>query len=583
MPELPEVQALVDFLAERTDGLAITSVELAVVQRAQDVQPAPAGARGRARRRRPPPRQVPRHRRRRHRTSSSTSPAPAGCAGPTSCPTTVVRPGKSPIALRVRLSDGSGFDLTEAGTKKSLAAYIVARPRRGARHRAARPRPAGRRLHARALPLDARRPPHPDQGPAARPGVHRRRRQRLLRRDPPRRQDQPLRHRRARSPPRSSTGCMPPCATRSTSAVATASGKPAKELKDAKRAGMRVHARTGSRAPSAATSCARCPSPTRRCSTAPPARPAASRSPTDGCPGCSSERVPPGLRRRRSRSSGMQRFWVVVVFIVMKPLTTPRPARPPPPGSRPRRAVAGLALGCVLAATGLRAGRPAGSASGGGRRWTPGTRRRPLADASPSGGVRLEATMAVGPPAAPREPGRRDAGPGLVVDYTLHEHRLAPRSSPTTSCRQPRLCASLPADLDPEHAWVYADSGVLRLSKQGFRAGAGRPFVGRPRHGRATRSTPGPAHRDGRMPCRRPTLDVPGRRVRGPARPRSTRGARVAVLRAGRRPRCRQARPAAVGAGVLEAPAHGALRATSSSAPSPRRSRCLTGSATSQR
>ena len=40
-------------------------------------------------------------------------------------PTTVIRPGKSPIALRVRLSDGSGFDLTEAGTKKSLAAYLV--------------------------------------------------------------------------------------------------------------------------------------------------------------------------------------------------------------------------------------------------------------------------------------------------------------------------------------------------------------------------------------------------------------------------------------------------------------------------
>ena len=43
-------------------------------------------------------------------------------------PATVVRPGKSPIALRVRLSDGSGFDLTEAGTKKSLAAYLVSSP-----------------------------------------------------------------------------------------------------------------------------------------------------------------------------------------------------------------------------------------------------------------------------------------------------------------------------------------------------------------------------------------------------------------------------------------------------------------------
>ena len=44
-------------------------------------------------------------------------------------PKTVIRPGKSPIALRVRLDDGSGFDLTEAGTKKSLAVYVVRDPR----------------------------------------------------------------------------------------------------------------------------------------------------------------------------------------------------------------------------------------------------------------------------------------------------------------------------------------------------------------------------------------------------------------------------------------------------------------------
>ena len=36
-----------------------------------------------------------------------------------------LKPGKGPIALRVRLDDGSGFDLTEAGTQKSLAAYLV--------------------------------------------------------------------------------------------------------------------------------------------------------------------------------------------------------------------------------------------------------------------------------------------------------------------------------------------------------------------------------------------------------------------------------------------------------------------------
>ena len=39
-----------------------------------------------------------------------------------------LRPGKGPIALRVRLDDGSGFDLTEAGTQKKLAAYLVRDP-----------------------------------------------------------------------------------------------------------------------------------------------------------------------------------------------------------------------------------------------------------------------------------------------------------------------------------------------------------------------------------------------------------------------------------------------------------------------
>lgn len=43
-------------------------------------------------------------------------------------PTTLIKPGKTPIALRVGFDDGSGFDLTEAGTKKSLAVYAVTHP-----------------------------------------------------------------------------------------------------------------------------------------------------------------------------------------------------------------------------------------------------------------------------------------------------------------------------------------------------------------------------------------------------------------------------------------------------------------------
>jgi formamidopyrimidine-DNA glycosylase len=38
------------------------------------------------------------------------------------------KPGKGPLALRLHLAGGSGFDLTEAGTKKRLAVYVVRDP-----------------------------------------------------------------------------------------------------------------------------------------------------------------------------------------------------------------------------------------------------------------------------------------------------------------------------------------------------------------------------------------------------------------------------------------------------------------------
>ena len=45
-----------------------------------------------------------------------------------SLPATPLKPGKGPIALRVRLDTGGGFDLTEQGTQKRLAAYLVRDP-----------------------------------------------------------------------------------------------------------------------------------------------------------------------------------------------------------------------------------------------------------------------------------------------------------------------------------------------------------------------------------------------------------------------------------------------------------------------
>jgi len=43
-------------------------------------------------------------------------------------PSKPARPGKSPLAFRLVLDDGSGFDLTEAGTQKRLAVYLVRDP-----------------------------------------------------------------------------------------------------------------------------------------------------------------------------------------------------------------------------------------------------------------------------------------------------------------------------------------------------------------------------------------------------------------------------------------------------------------------
>jgi formamidopyrimidine-DNA glycosylase len=43
-------------------------------------------------------------------------------------PTSSGRPGKGPLAARLVLDGGDGFDLTEAGTKKSLAIWLVREP-----------------------------------------------------------------------------------------------------------------------------------------------------------------------------------------------------------------------------------------------------------------------------------------------------------------------------------------------------------------------------------------------------------------------------------------------------------------------
>ncbi|MFE0592890.1 Fpg/Nei family DNA glycosylase [Micromonospora echinospora] len=129
MPELPEVEALADHLRRRAVGHRVERLEIAAISALKTYDPPSSAAVGRA---------VTDARRHgkfldvvfdgdlhlvvhlaragwlHHRESFPSA--------------TPLRPGKGPIAVRVRLDDGSGFDLTEAGTQKSLAAYLVTDP-----------------------------------------------------------------------------------------------------------------------------------------------------------------------------------------------------------------------------------------------------------------------------------------------------------------------------------------------------------------------------------------------------------------------------------------------------------------------
>jgi formamidopyrimidine-DNA glycosylase len=243
MPELPEVQALVDFLDTRIVGLAVTGVELGSISVLKTYAPAPDTLVG------APVDGVARHGKFLAVDIDGTHLvfhlARAGWLRfSDAIPATTIRPGKSPIALRVRLSDGSGFDLTEAGTKKSLAAYLV---------RDVQEVPGIARLGPDPLALDF------TEKVFAGMLAGRRTQLKGLLRDQSwlagvgnAYSDEVLHV--ARLSPFAMASSLAPegisrlyAALRSTlsTAVATASGKPAAELKDAKRAGMRVHGRTG--------------------------------------------------------------------------------------------------------------------------------------------------------------------------------------------------------------------------------------------------------------------------------------------------------------------------------------------------
>ncbi len=247
MPELPEVQALVDFLAERTSGLAVAGIEVASISVLKTFDPPPSALAG------GPVDGVARHGKFLDLDIDGIHLvfhlARAGwLRWSDELPQTVLRPGKSPIALRVRLSDGAGFDLTEAGTKKSLAAYIVRDPGQvpGIAKLGPDPLAADFSHQEFAAMLDGRRTQIKgllrDQSFLA--GVGNAYSDEILH--------------VARLSPYALAATLKPeeverlyAALRDTlaGAVLAASGKPAKELKGAKREGMRVHGRTGETCP----------------------------------------------------------------------------------------------------------------------------------------------------------------------------------------------------------------------------------------------------------------------------------------------------------------------------------------------
>jgi formamidopyrimidine-DNA glycosylase len=133
MPELPEVEALATFLRDRASGHAVAHAYVAAISVLKTYDPPPASLTGLV------VGDVTRHGK-----FLDLALAPAGGGDVVhlivhlaragwlrwreEIPPQPPRPGKGPLAFRVILDDESGFDLTEAGTQKRLAVYLVRDP-----------------------------------------------------------------------------------------------------------------------------------------------------------------------------------------------------------------------------------------------------------------------------------------------------------------------------------------------------------------------------------------------------------------------------------------------------------------------
>ncbi|MFB9319039.1 Fpg/Nei family DNA glycosylase [Cryptosporangium minutisporangium] len=127
MPELPEVEALAAYLRERAVDHAIARIDVAAIGVLKTYDPTPLALHGAL------VTGATRHGKFLDLDVDGihlvTHLARAGWLHyRDSLPAAPPKPGRGPIALRVHLDDESGFDLTEAGTKKSLAVYLVRDP-----------------------------------------------------------------------------------------------------------------------------------------------------------------------------------------------------------------------------------------------------------------------------------------------------------------------------------------------------------------------------------------------------------------------------------------------------------------------
>jgi len=127
MPEMPEVESLAQFLTSRCVGRVIARVELVAFSALKTYDPPLSALHGLE------IDSVTRHGKFLDISAQGLHLvfhlARAGwLRWRESLPETPAKPGRGPLALRVRLDDGSGFDLTEAGTQRKLAVHVVADP-----------------------------------------------------------------------------------------------------------------------------------------------------------------------------------------------------------------------------------------------------------------------------------------------------------------------------------------------------------------------------------------------------------------------------------------------------------------------